>query len=78
MNFFKINISSKVAGMIRKYLLPFIFGVIAAFIVWGAAGALIRQLPLDDALKGLLIIGSALASFLLVNSYAAAKLAKNQ
>ena len=64
--------------MLKKHLLPLIFGIIAALIVWGAAGPLIRQLPLDDALKGILIIGAAFATFLLVNTYAAAKLGKNR
>ncbi len=60
----------------RKYVLPFIFGAVAALIVWGVAGLIVRHLPIDDALKGGLILVTALATFVLVNGYSASKLGK--
>lgn len=60
-----------------KKIIPFVFACVAFLIFWGVGGPLIRQLPIDDTFKGLLIIGGALAVSLLVHAFSAAKISKN-
>lgn len=49
-----------------RKILPAFTGLFSAFIFWGAGGALIRQLPIGDEMKGLCIISGAVATYIII------------
>ncbi len=49
--------------MIRKHSLPFLAGVVAWIVAWVYLGPLIHTLTVNDALKGFLIVTSAVLAF---------------
>lgn len=62
--------------MIKKHIIPFILGIITAFVTWQVLKALLSTLPNDSGLKAIVMIVFPVLAFAAVNNFFAKKFMK--